>query len=163
MKRDRVLPADAGPHDIMRARRWTICVWLATLVLVICSCVPLYVQAGEIHGKLGDMQVYAADMSAKMGLPRTAIVLEHRFGNRHQRGESRVGLKLGTRKYYVLLADTWLWTGPVDAVKNTIRHEICHLVTFEKLGKPTERGKFHGPSFKRCAQKWGISNNYVAD
>jgi hypothetical protein len=152
-----------GVCDECVAKRTSMWVVVGCVAFILLHIAALSHSSERLSGQLGWMQVYADEIGADMGLPRSALVVTHRFGSKNQTGDSLIGFKAGETFFFVRINEAFAENGPVKMVKNTIRHELCHLRTFVRLGRTQEGGKYHGPTFKSCARRWGVHSNYVAN
>jgi hypothetical protein len=155
----------SSEQDIQRARIWTRVVWIVVAIIALIGMLPLYVQAdtGFVDQQpYAWASKYASEMAPEIGVPSEPTVSVVHFGSTSQRGQSFVSRRGGVMGYHVQLSKRHVRQNR-GYVYATIRHELCHLATFAKLGTTKEGGKFHGPTFEKCAKAWNVGNDYVRD
>jgi len=125
------------------------------LLLVVCLVV-------SADGYANVHQAYSDQIAERTGVP--AVVHLHKFHQHGQMGQSRVKMRDGAIAEYQILVAQQVASGRTKVWKNTIRHEMCHLVVVKEHGTATPDGRYHGRAWKECAKELRVDfRNTILD
>ncbi len=135
--------------------------WILVAILLVVLVIPAYAARPPSQDAVAEIEAYAHAVAHEAGLPSVRVVFED-FADPRQLGESGLGLTEDQELVYaVFLSTRYARNGLTVKLRNTIRHEVCHLQQHARLGVPSLNGRFHHAGWKRCAKRLGVGYDGV--
>lgn len=147
--------ADMHGHVCERCR--SAAQWLRGTIIVLVLLVFIHFAAlAQAAEPLPQWQAYTEEIAEDMGIKGVFLVVQYKFTNRHQKGQARIGVGAGNR-FVVLLGDRYLRRAQPREVRETVRHELCHIKAYLRYGTVKRANRFHHHGWVDCARRWDVS------